>query len=169
MKDCGDLYFVPAFNGLFSPYWRDDARGLLIGLNLNTQRGHIARAILEAPCLRTKEVVEAMAKDAGYQVKKMNVDGGMTVNNFMLQQQADFTKITIVRKRETEVTGIGAAIAAGLHVGFWKDIHEVESKIQVDCVFESKVSDESRAKKYKRWTQAVERSIGFGWEDESLD
>lgn len=85
VKDCGDIYFVPAFNGIFSPYWRDDARGLLIGIGINTKSGHLARALLEAPCLRTKEVVEAMAKDAGHSIKKMNVDGGMSVNNFMLQ------------------------------------------------------------------------------------
>ena len=85
VKDCGDVYFVPAFNGLFSPYWRDDARGLFIGLNLNTTKGHIARALLEAPCLRTKEVVESMAKDTGYAINLMNVDGGISVNNFVLQ------------------------------------------------------------------------------------
>jgi glycerol kinase len=159
------VYFVPAFNGIFSPYWRDDARGLIIGIGINTKSGHLARALLEAPCLRTKEVVEAMAKDAGHSIKKMNVDGGMSVNNFMLQQQADFTKISIVRKKETEVTGIGAAIAAGLYAGFWSSIHEVEEKIKVDRVFESAISDEARARKYKRWMQAVERSIGFGWDD----
>ena len=85
VKDSGDVYFVPAFNGIFSPYWRDDARGLIIGIGINTKSGHLARALLEAPCLRTKEVVEAMAKDAGHSIKKMNVDGGMSVNNFMLQ------------------------------------------------------------------------------------
>ena len=98
VKDCGDVYFVPAFNGIFSPYWRDDARGLLIGIGINTQRGHMVRAMLEAPCLRTKEVVEAMAKDSGYRVTKINVDGGMSVNNFVLQCQADFTNVQIVRK-----------------------------------------------------------------------
>ncbi len=84
VSDCGDVYFVPAFNGIFSPYWRDDARGLLIGIGINSNRGHLARALLEAPCLRTKEVVEAMAKDSGHSISKMNVDGGMSVNNFML-------------------------------------------------------------------------------------
>jgi glycerol kinase len=141
VKDCGDVYFVPAFNGLFSPYWRDDARGLLIGLNLNTTKGHIARALLDAPCLRTREVVDSMRKDSGYAVTKMNVDGGMSVNNYVLQTQANFTNITIVRKKESEITGIGAAIAAGLKVGFWANLEEVEAKIQIDRVFESAVSD----------------------------
>ena len=94
----------------------------------------------------------------------MSVDGGMTVNSLLLQMQANYSKLQIVRKREKEVTGIGAAIAAGLAVGYWGDIDEVESKIKVDRVFESQISDEARVRKYKRWSQAVERSIGFGWE-----
>lgn len=85
VDDCGDVYFVPAFQGIFSPYWRDDARGLWIGLGSNTQRGHMARSMLEAPCLRTCEVVDCMAKDSGKAVTKMSVDGGMTVNNYMMQ------------------------------------------------------------------------------------
>ncbi|CDW76220.1 glycerol kinase [Stylonychia lemnae] len=163
VDDCGDVYFVPAFNGIFSPYWRDDARGLMIGISLNTTKGHIARAILEAPCLRTAEVVTAMAKDSGYQVTKMNVDGGMSVNNFVLQSQADFTNVEIVRKKESEITGIGAAIAAGLKVGFWANIEEVEKKIEIDRSFKSDITESQRDKKLKRWQQAVERSLGFGW------
>ncbi len=95
---------------------------------MNTSKGHLARALLEAPCLRTKEVLDSMSQDASssIQLSRINVDGGMSVNNFMLQQQADFTNLQIVRKKETEVTGIGAAIAAGLRVKFWNDIAEVE-------------------------------------------
>ena len=85
VTDCGDVYFVPSFNGIFSPYWRDDARGLLIGLSMNTSKGHLARALLEAPCLRTKEVLDSMSQDASsIQLSRINVDGGMSVNNFML-------------------------------------------------------------------------------------
>jgi glycerol kinase len=84
VKDCGDVYFVPAFGGIFSPYWRDDARGLLIGLGFNTEKGHIARAMLEAPCLRTKEVIDAMGKDSAISFKRIHVDGGMTCNNLLL-------------------------------------------------------------------------------------
>lgn len=135
VDDCGDVYFVPAFNGIFSPYWRDDARGLLIGIGVNTTRGHLARAILEAPCLRTGEVVQAMTKDSGSSISKMVVDGGMSVNNFVLQSQADFTNISIVRKKESEITGIGAAIAAGLKAGFWSNIEEVEAKVKIDRVY----------------------------------
>ena len=97
----------------------------------------------------------------------MKVDGGMSVNNFVLQAQADFTDIKIVRKVESEITGIGAAIAAGLKVGFWESLEEVEAKIKIDRVFQSNMDDQAREKKYKRWTQAVERSLGFGWENDT--
>lgn len=108
-----------------------------------------------------------MAKDSGSKVIQMKVDGGMSVNNFVLQAQADFTDIKIVRKVESEITGIGAAIAAGLKVGFWESLEEVEAKIKIDRVFQSNMDDQAREKKYKRWTQAVERSLGFGWENDT--
>ena len=91
VSDCGDVYFVPAFQGIFAPHWRDDARGLLIGMSLNTTRGHLMRALLEAPALRTAEVVESMALDANQSIDKMVVDGGMTVNNLLMQIQSDYT------------------------------------------------------------------------------
>lgn len=119
VDDCGDVYFVPAFNGIFSPYWRDDARGLIIGIGINTAKGHLVRALLEAPCLRSKEVAEAMEKDSGHRITRMSVDGGMSASNFLLQTQADFMDATIVRKKEMEITSMGAAIAAGLRVGVW--------------------------------------------------
>jgi glycerol kinase len=97
---------VPALNGLFSPYWRVDARGLMIGISSNTSRGHIVRSLLESPCLRTREVVDSMQKDSEYPIKRMSVDGGMTVNSLLLQVQAYYTKIKIVRNREKEVIGI---------------------------------------------------------------
>eukprot|EP00349_Pseudokeronopsis_sp_Brazil_P011502 CAMPEP_0202977962 /NCGR_PEP_ID=MMETSP1396-20130829/84555_1 /ASSEMBLY_ACC=CAM_ASM_000872 /TAXON_ID= /ORGANISM="Pseudokeronopsis sp., Strain Brazil" /LENGTH=115 /DNA_ID=CAMNT_0049716799 /DNA_START=1178 /DNA_END=1525 /DNA_ORIENTATION=- len=98
VDDCGDVYFVPAFGGLFSPYWKSDARGLLIGFGMNTKRAHITRAMLEAPCLRTKEVLDAMQMDSGVKLQKLFVDGGMTVNNLMMQMQADFSGLQIIRK-----------------------------------------------------------------------
>jgi glycerol kinase len=155
VKDCGDVYFVPAFQGIFSPYWRDDARGLWIGFGTNTKKGHLVRSMLEAPCLRTCEVVESMSKDSGKQVTKMSVDGGMTVNNFMMQTQADFMNAIIVRKESTEVTGIGAAIAAGLYVNFWNNLEEVENKLKVEKEFNPNMDEEARSKKLKRWSQAV--------------
>lgn len=129
VPDSSDVYFVPALQGIFAPYWRADARGCLIGMSLNTERGHLMRALLEGPCFRTTEVVAAMGKDSGSRVEKMVVDGGMTVNNTLMQTQADLMNAQIIRKQEKEITGVGAAIAAGVQVGFWKDLKEVESKI----------------------------------------
>jgi len=155
---------VPAFQGIFSPYWRDDARGLWIGFGSNTEKGHLVRSMLEAPCLRTCEVVEAMRKDSGKRVEKMSVDGGMTANNFLLQTQADFLNADIMKKEESEITGVGAAIAAGLHVKFWDSLSDVENKIKVERTFTPNMEEAAREKKLKRWSQAVQRSIGFGWE-----
>jgi glycerol kinase len=135
VDDCGDVYFVPAFQGIFAPHWNADARGLMIGMSLNTERGHLMRALLEAPCLRSAEVVEAMSKDANCKIERMVVDGGMTVNNLLMQMQSDFTDAEIVRKEQKEITAIGAAIAAGLQVGFWPSLEAVEQVIKVDRVF----------------------------------
>ena len=135
VQDCGDVYFVPAFSGLLSPHYRDDARGLLIGMSLNTTRGHLMRALLEAPCLRTAEVVEAMSQDAGQKVTSMAVDGGMTVNDLLMQIQADLIDAKIERKIEKEITGLGAAIAAGLRVGVWQSLDEIKKQVQLDRVF----------------------------------
>ena len=143
---------MPAFQGIFSPYWREDARGLLIGMSLNTNRGHLMRALLEAPCLRTTEVVNAMVKDSKIPIKSMVVDGGMTVNNTLLQIQSDFMNAEIVRKQEKEITSIGAAIAAGLQVKFWGSLEDVESKIQIDRIFTPAITDAAREAKMKRWS-----------------
>ena len=120
------------------------------------------RALLEAPCLRTTEVVTAMVKDSKIPIKSMVVDGGMTVNNTLLQFQSDFMNAEIVRKKEKEITSIGAAIAAGLQVKFWDSIDDIETKIQIDRVFKPSMSEDERQAKMKRWSQAIERSIGFG-------
>ena len=123
----------------------------------------MVRSILEAPCLRTCDVVESMTKDSGKRVEVMNVDGGMSINNFMMQTQADFMNAKIVRKEEKEITGIGAAIAAGIHVGYWKNLEEVENMIKVEREFTPNMTEELRKKKLNRWSEAVNRSIGFGW------
>jgi len=166
VDDCGDVYFVPAFQGIFSPYWRDDARGLWIGMGSNTQKGHLVRSMLEAPCLRTCEVVDSMSKDSGKKVTKMSVDGGMTVNNLMMQTQANYMDAEIMRKEEQEITAVGAAIAAGLYVKYWENLEEVENKIKIEKVFKPDVEfmEDMRQKKLKRWSEAVQRSIGFGWQ-----
>lgn len=164
VEDCGDVYFVPAFGGILSPHYRDDARSLIIGMSHNTERGHLMRALLEAPCLRSAEVVEAMAKDSNQTIDKMVVDGGMTVNDLLMQIQADFINAEIVRKQEKEITSCGAAIAAGLKVDYWSSLEEVESLIQIEKKFSPNMSEEARLKKRARYSQAIERSIGFGWE-----
>mmetsp|Transcript_19286 Transcript_19286/g.22751 ORF Transcript_19286/g.22751 Transcript_19286/m.22751 type:complete len:122 (-) Transcript_19286:165-530(-) len=121
-------------------------------MSLNTTRGHLMRALLEAPCLRTAEVVEAMEKDSGTKVESMAVDGGMTVNNLMMQTQADLIDAKIERKAEKEITGLGAAIAAGLKVGVWDSVDEIRSKIDLEHVFEPKQSAEWRSKKRGRFS-----------------
>lgn len=123
---------------------------------MNTTKGHLARSLLEAPCLRTAEVVEAMAKDSGKTVKKMSVDGGMTLNNTMMQMQADFMNATIQRKEESEITGVGAAIAAGLHVKYFDSLEQIENKIKIEKEFNNTWNDTNRSKKLKRWSQAVQ-------------
>ena len=144
VSDCGDVYFVPAFGGLLSPHYRDDARGLLIGMSQNTERGHLMRAFIEAPCLRTAEVVQAMSSDAEKRVTKMAVDGGMTVNNLMMQTQSDLINAEIVRKHEKEITSCGAAIAAGLQVGYWESLEALEQSIKTERVFKPEKSHEWR-------------------------
>lgn len=119
------------------------------------------RALLEGPVLRSTEVMLAMAKDSGIKVSRMAVDGGMTVNNLLMQMQADFSDAEIVRKEEKEITSIGAAIAAGLHVKFWQSTDDVKSKIKIEREFKPEMSEENRAHKLKRWSKAVDKSIGF--------
>jgi glycerol kinase len=131
VKDSGDVYFVPAFQGIFSPHWRGDARAIMIGMSLNTERGHLMRALIEGPLYRSTEIVHAMAKDIGVPIESMVVDGGMTVNNLMMQTQADLMNAYIIRKEEKEITAMGAAIAAGLQVKYWESLSDVESKIKV--------------------------------------
>jgi glycerol kinase len=123
------------------------------------------RAFLEAPCFRTAEVIKAMEKDLNAHIHKMSVDGGMTVNNLMMQTQADFIDAQIERKEEKEITSAGAAIAAGLSVGFWLALEDVQSHIKIEAVFNPQMSEEQRNKKLARFQNAVQRSIGFGWDN----
>ena len=131
VDNCGDVYFVPAFGGLLSPYYDDTARCLLIGMSTNTSRGHLMRAFCESPCLRSAQVLKAMSEDCGAEVTRVAVDGGMTVNNLIMQTQADLVGAEIVRKEQAEVTCCGAAIAAGLKVGYWSSLEEVEEKMKI--------------------------------------
>ncbi len=161
VEDNGGIYFVPAFSGLFAPYWRSDARGVIVGLTRYINRGHIARAALEATAYQTREVLDAMFKDSGVQLKALKVDGGMVFNELLMQFQADILGVPVVRPTVAETTALGAAYAAGLAVGFWKNTDELRQNWGVDKTWEPKMDEETRARLYKGWLKAVERT--FNW------
>ncbi len=161
VEDNGGIYFVPAFSGLFAPYWRSDARGVIVGLTRYINRGHIARAALEATAYQTREVLDAMFKDSGVQLKALKVDGGMVFNELLMQFQADILGVPVVRPTVAETTALGAAYAAGLAVGFWKNTDELRQNWGVDKSWEPKMDPDTRDKLYKGWLKAVERT--FNW------
>lgn len=161
VEDNGDVYFVPAFSGLFAPHWRPDARGVIIGLTRFAGKGHIARAALESTAFQTVDVADAMTADSGVALTEMRVDGGMTVNDLLMQFQADVAGVDVVRPVIAETTALGAAYAAGLAVGFWSDLDEIRSMWAEAARWSPTMSDERRSEIIARWRQAVERS--FGW------
>jgi glycerol kinase len=154
VSDNGDVYFVPAFSGLFAPHWRDDARGVIVGLTAYANRGHIARAALEAAAWQTREVVDA----AQTPFTELRVDGGMTANELLMQFQADVLGVPVVRPKVTETTALGAAYAAGLATGFWRDQDELRERWAEDRRWTPQAD---REREYARWKQAVERSLGW--------
>ena len=162
-EDNGGAYFVPAFSGLFAPYWRSDARGVIVGLTRYVTSAHIARAALEATCYQTREVLEAMAKDSGVKLRELKVDGGMVYNELLMQFQADILGVTVVRPKVAETTSLGAAYAAGLAVGFWDDFDDLRSNWQVDKTWKPQMSEVKQDELYSSWLKAVERS--FDWVD----
>ena len=161
VPDSGDLYFVPAFSGLFAPYWRSDARGAIVGLSRFHTKAHLARATLEAICFQTRDVLDAMVKDSGVHLTALKVDGGATANDLLMQLQADILGVRVVRPVVSETTALGAAYAAGLAVGFWKDADSLRSQWKVDREWEPRWSEDQRETAYRGWKKAVERS--FGW------
>jgi glycerol kinase len=161
VEDCGDVYFVPAFSGLFAPRWRPDARGAIVGLTRHATAGHIARAALEATAFQTREVVEAMTSDSGVTLTELKVDGGMVGNELLMQFQADILGIDVVRPVVTETTVLGAAYAAGLAVGFWENKAELVANWREDRRWTPEVDEETRSQRYGRWNRAVERSLGW--------
>jgi glycerol kinase len=163
VKDAGGMYFVPAFSGLFAPYWRSDARGAIVGLSRFHEKGHLARATLEAICFQTRAVLDAMITDAGIALDVLKVDGGATVNDTLLQLQADILGVPVVRPVITETTALGAAYAAGLAAGVWKDLPELERKWRADKQWEPRWSADQRESAFAGWKKAVERT--FGWID----
>jgi len=164
VDDNGGAYFVPAFSGLFAPYWRPDARGTLVGLTRYVTKAHIARAALEATAFQTRDVIEAVTADAGRPLEELRVDGGMTRNDALMQFQADILDIPVVRPRVVETTALGAAYAAGLAVGVWADRDELRAQWQEDRRFEPRMDVDERARRYRQWKKAVSKSID--WVDE---
>ncbi|MCL5109568.1 MAG: glycerol kinase GlpK [Chloroflexi bacterium] len=161
VSDNGGVYFVPAFSGLFAPRWRPDARGVIVGLTRYANRGHIARAALEAAAYQTREVVEAMEADCGVRLSSLRVDGGMTVNASLLQFQADILGVPVLKPTVAETTALGAAYAAGLAVGFWSGLDELRENWAVAGVWQPKMAERERERLYGDWQRAVERSLGW--------
>jgi len=161
VADSGGIYIVPAFSGLFAPYWRSDARGVIVGLTRFINRGHLARAVLEATAYQTREVLDAMERDSGVDLKALKVDGGMVHNDLLMQFQADITDVPVVRPIVAETTALGAAYAAGLAVGFWNDTEELKVNWQQDKVWLPKMDSETRSHLYAGWKKAVART--FDW------
>ncbi len=164
-KDNDGVYLVPAFSGLGAPHWDPYARGTLIGLTRGTNRSHIARAALESIAYQSTDLLRAMESDAGITLKEMRVDGGASVNNLLMQFQADILNKPVVRPKVTETTALGAAYLAGLAVGFWKDIEEINQKWQVDKTFEPEMEQQEREKLLNNWHRAVERAKEWSTEE----
>lgn len=162
VEDNGGCVFVTAFSGLFAPYWIDDAKGTIFGITQHTQRGHFARATLEAVCFQTKAILDAMEKDSGHKLSGLAVDGGMSNSNLCMQTQANVIGIPVDRPAMRETTALGAAIAAGFAVGIWKEFDELKAINQKNRnVFHPDISPEQSAKMFKRWTRAVEMCKGW--------
>jgi glycerol kinase len=161
VDDNGGAYFVPAFSGLFAPHWRSDARGAIVGLTRYVNRGHLARAVLEATAFQTREVIEAMNADSGVPLKSLKVDGGMVVNELLMQFQADILGVPVIRPKVNETTALGAAYAAGLAVGFWESEADIRSNWAKDKQWDPAMTEEVREKQYGNWQKAVTKT--FDW------
>ncbi|MFG2893559.1 glycerol kinase GlpK [Streptomyces sp. NPDC048248] len=165
VPDNGGAYIVPAFSGLFAPYWRSDARGVITGLTGFVTKAHLARAVLEATSWQTREVVDAMYQDSGVRITQLKVDGGMTANNLLMQHQADVLGVPVIRPVIPETTCLGAAYAAGLATGVWQDLDELKTHWKRDTEWTPRMDGEVRDREYGNWRKAVERSFGWLAED----
>lgn len=161
VDDNGDVYFVPAFSGLFAPHWRSDARGAVVGLTRFANRGHVARAALEATAYQTREVLDAMRSDSGVELTTLKVDGGMIANELLMQFQADILGVDVVRPQVAETTALGAAYAAGLAVGFWSGLDEVAANWAAHTTWSPQMEDDERRRLYGRWQEAVQRTLDW--------
>jgi len=163
VEDNGDVYFVPAFSGLYAPYWKESARGVVAGLTRFAGRGHIARAALEATAYQTRDVIDAMAKDSGIAIRELRADGGMVVNELLMQFQADLLDVPVVRPQVIETTALGAAYAAGLATGYWHDQADLKHNWGRDKTWAPAMAADRRDRLYGSWAKAVRRA--FDWVD----
>jgi glycerol kinase len=163
VEDNGDVYIVPAFSGLYAPYWKESARGAIVGLTRYATRAHFARAALESTAYQVRDVVEAMEADSGIRLTSLKTDGGMVANELLMQFQADILNVPVVRPKVVETTALGAAYAAGLAVGYWRNIEDLRENWEIDRTWTPSMPEERRAHYAKSWKKAVERS--FDWVD----
>jgi len=161
VEDSGGIYFVPAFSGLYAPYWKSDARGVIVGLTRFVTKDHIARAALEATAYQTREVLDAMNADSGVPLTALKVDGGMVFNDLLMQFQSDILDVPVIRPKVAETTALGAAYAAGLAVGFWKDYDELRTNWAKEKEWQPAMNADLRKKLYSGWKKAVTRT--FDW------
>ncbi len=166
VEDNGGVYIVPAFSGLFAPYWRSDARGAIVGLTRYVNKAHIARAALEATAFQTREVLDAVNADSGVPLTELKVDGGMVANDALMQFQADILGVPVIRPKVVETTALGAAYAAGLAVGFWKDLSECSANWSEDKRWEPRMDQGERERQMRLWKKAVTKSMD--WVDEDV-
>lgn len=167
VDDNGGVYFVPAFSGLFAPYWRPDARGAIVGMTRYVNRGHIARAALEATAFQSREVLDAVNADSGVDLAELKVDGGMTANDALMQFQADILGVPVVRPVVAETTALGAAYAAGLAVGFWDNLDDLRANWQEDKRWEPNMDGDERDRQLRLWKKAVTKSMD--WVDDDVE
>lgn len=158
VDDNGGAYFVPAFSGLFAPRWRPDARGVIVGLTRFVNKGHLARAALEATAYQTREVIDAMRADSGVELSALKVDGGMVVNETLMQFQSDILGVPVIRPVVNETTALGAAYAAGLAIGYWADTEDIRNNWAVGQTWEPAMDESERSRLYAEWNKAVERT-----------
>jgi glycerol kinase len=161
VEDNGGIYFVPAFSGLFAPYWKSDARGAIVGMTRYVTKGHFARATLEATAFQTREVLDAMNKDSGVDLTALKVDGGMVFNELLMQFQSDILGVPVIRPKVAETTALGAAYAAGMAVGFWSTYDELRANWGKDKEWKPKMDAKQRESQYANWKKAVTRT--FDW------
>jgi glycerol kinase len=163
VEDCGGIYFVPAFSGLFAPYWNSNARGIIVGITHYITKPHFSRAVLEATGYQVNELIEAMEKDSKVALAELKVDGGMVVSEMLMQFQADILDTRVIRPEVTETTALGAAYAAGLAAGFWSNQEDLKKNWQVDKVWKPAMDSSKRETLLRGWKKAVQRSLD--WEE----